>query len=123
MGKLHLILLMLFSCGVACSEPSVATGTKSWTPSESLISEIEAKLDMPAKSFPLNTYVRYFAGEVADNRRLVVGEFLHDPENAGVRIVEREKMPDVLDGGCGVINLKYDIERKEIIAFFCNGEA
>ncbi len=123
MRKLYWILPMLFSCGVACSEPSDATAGRSWTPSKALISEIEASLDMPAKAFPLDTYVRYFAGEVADNRRLVVGEFLHDPENAGVRIVEREKMPEVLDGGCGVVNLKYDIERKEVLAFFCNGEA
>lgn len=78
---------------------------------------------MPPNAFPLNTYVRYFAGEVADDRRLIVGTFLHDPENAGIRIVEREKIPEVLDGGCDVVNLKYDIERKEVLALFCNGEA
>lgn len=93
------------------------------TPSTSLVAEIEASLKMPSKAFPLDTYVRYFAGEVADDRRLVVGTFLHDPKNAGVRIVEREKMPEVLDGGCSVVNLKYDMERKEVLALFCNGEA
>lgn len=113
----------MISCAAACSGPSDAAADGSWTPSKTLVSEVEASLKMPPNAFPLNTYVRYFAGEVADDRRLIVGTFLHDPENAGIRIVEREKIPEVLDGGCDVVNLKYDIERKEVLALFCNGEA
>jgi hypothetical protein len=88
-----------------------------------LVSEVEASLELPEGAFPLNTYVRHFAGVAIEERRVVVGTFLQDPDGAGVRIVDLKKMPKVLDGGCDVINLKYDIERKKVLELFCNGEA
>jgi hypothetical protein len=123
MRKLYWLLPSLFTFGVACSGSSGAAAQRPWTPTMALVSEVEASLELPEGAFPLNTYVRHFAGVAIEERRVVVGTFLQDPDGAGVRIVDLKKMPKVLDGGCDVINLKYDIERKKVLELFCNGEA
>lgn len=80
-------------------------------------------MTMPQMASPLNTYVRYFSGEFMGGRRIVIGTFVYDPQNADVRIVAPKQMPKILDGGCDIINLTYDVDQKQILTLFCNGES
>ncbi|HWX65502.1 MAG TPA: hypothetical protein VNZ27_03650 [Rhodanobacter sp.] len=52
---------------------------------------------------------------------MLIGEFVFGDEEPGVRVVSPEKAPKILDGGCSVVNLKYDVEKKKVLAIFCNG--
>ena len=41
----------------------------------------------------------------------------------GVHIVPFKELPKVLDGGCGVIRLTYDVKVKRVVTMFCGGVA
>lgn len=87
-----------------------------------LISGVESELVMPADSKGIKYYLRYYANEYEDGH-ILVGVFVANPNDSGIRIVSLEKMPKILDGGCRVIKLKYDIIRSKVISIFCNGIA
>jgi len=113
---------LIFSL-MGCSAPKNALADDAWKPSASLVAAIESQLSMPSKSRSKETYVRYFAGIMIEGRWFVVGVFLYDPANAAVRLVDISNLPEVHDGGCDVVNLRYDVEREEVVSIFCNGEA
>lgn len=92
-------------------------------PQKLLIFDIEAKLTLPRKAFPLSSYVRYYTGRIEKGHRILLGSFLHRPKSAGVRIISKDKMFYVYDGGCSVVTLKYDIDTNMLLSLFCNGEA
>lgn len=78
-------------------------------------------LDIARGQQPLPAYARYYSGQAAHGHHLLIGEFVFGDEEPGVRVVSPEKAPKILDGGCSVVNLKYDVEKKKVLAIFCNG--
>ncbi|GLQ97281.1 hypothetical protein [Dyella mobilis] len=110
-------VLLLFTVVARAGE---APGTSQWIPTAQQISAVEAQLVMPSGSKPLPVYTRYYYGQIVLGRHLLIGEFVLG-KGRGFRIVSPNKAPQVLDGGCSVVNLKYDIERKKAVAIFCNG--
>jgi len=93
----------------------------SWKPTRQLITIIESSLILPEGTYPLSSYVRYYAGEVADQKRLVRGIFLYQKTFGKVEIVESGRLPHVLDGGCSVVNLLYSVDERRVISFSCQG--
>jgi hypothetical protein len=98
-----------------------AGGVSTWTPTVPLIRQVESRLALPDGSKALPTYARYYYGTLEHGRRLLVGEFVSAPKQPGVHVVKPGQTPKILDGGCSVINLKYDTEKKMVIALFCDG--
>lgn len=94
-----------------------------WTPPASLIAEMEERLAMPMHASPLKSYLRYYSGITVKNRRMIVGIFLLDVDHAGIKITDVDNLPRVFDGGCEVINVKYDVRKKRVVEIFCNGVA
>lgn len=104
------------------SSTATAGQAATWTPTPALIAEVEAHLVLPDGAGPLDQYGRYYYGDVKHGRRVLVGEFVQvsDP---GVHIVAPTQAPRILDGGCSVINLVYDMAEKKVTPLFCNGSA
>lgn len=109
--------------GLVHSMVDAAPNNTVWDPPPSLIAVIEEHIAMPVHASPLKSYVRYYSGVTTNNRRMVIGKFLLDTVHAGIKISEINGVPRVLDGGCSVVNLKYDVRKKKIVAIFCNGVA
>lgn len=86
---------------------------------------------MPEGADPLDRYVRYYSGEWVDGARRVRGVFLVASIAAltqrggvtGIRVVTSDDLPDISDGGCGVIELEYDVASDHVISLACHGSA
>jgi hypothetical protein len=54
----------------------------------------------------------------------VLGELVLNDKSKGVHIVDsQDKFPGIVDGGCGIIHLSYDIRSNKITKIECNGLA
>lgn len=78
---------------------------------------------MPKGAAPLNTFTREYAGRIERGHRLIVGLY----SGSGGKIVI-EKSPaelnhTTLDGGCGIVNVEYDLTIHRIVDIRCHGEA
>lgn len=89
-----------------------------------MIAAVEAHLTLPEGSQPIGSYSRYYYGRTEHGHRVLVGTFVPgnlDGASPGVHIVSPAKAPQILDGGCSVVNLVYDPAHKKVMALFCNG--
>lgn len=102
---------------VSCAERE----PPSWEPTRQLIKSVESSLILPQGMYPLSSYIRYYAGEVADQKRLVRGVFLYQKTFGKVEIVESGRLPHILDGGCGVVDLIYSVDERRVISISCQG--
>jgi hypothetical protein len=121
-----------FTVGVSAALLTSAACTAS--PSiQTEIAVLEASAIMPDGAAPLDSYARFYSvlpnsiegtfvhsdmlGHVLDRRvvqrRLAPNVFLVDPAN----------LPIIMDGGCGVLTLQYDRQRRERVRPVCNGMA
>ncbi|AGK47507.1 hypothetical protein BTI_2233 [Burkholderia thailandensis MSMB121] len=115
---LRIVVLASLSVGME----SRAQPIHEWTPTASLISKVESKISMPPGTL-LNSYTRYYYGLLQHRHRLLVGIFVRDGGTSTVHITSQEKAPAIFEGGCDVVNLKYDVDADKVLAVFCNGRA
>src|SRR5471032_79553 len=93
------------------------------------IAKLESIVRIPAgpgsAPIPLAQYQRYYTGIVVHGRRMISGEFVvFGGQKPGIFPVGREEdFPGIMDGGCGVVHLLYDIAAKRITEIGCNGVA
>lgn len=118
--------LALSWIGAAWSDPGTPPHS-GWTPTASLIVEVESQIRMPPRT-ALNSYRRYYYGIIQNDHRILIGiflrrGFLRRDEQPGVEITSEPKAPAISDGGCGVVNLEYDVDQKQTLTIFCNGVA
>ncbi len=94
-------------------------------PSEKMqnITRIEATLKMPTGTRPLVSYVRYYANVVEGNRRYVNATYVYDGTSGRIVVVDVDKLPRIFDGGCDVIELRYDLDQEKFIFVRCGGVA
>ena len=96
---------------------------ESWSPDTALVAKVEKELVLPRSSKPLKEYKRYYFGILSGKERILGAVFVYKEGEAGALIVKEAEAPQILDGGCGVIHLKYDVDGQKVISLFCNGEA
>lgn len=121
-GMSALIFFTLISVAAALlGEAKASEKNCAWTPTAELVDKIEAGLEMP-RGHPLKTYRRYYSGEVSRGRHVVIAVFLKSNQ-PGVDVVPRDKLPRILDGGCSVMHLRYDVESQKVLMLICNGVA
>jgi hypothetical protein len=98
---------MVAACALlACSSGHGAASA--WVPTLADIHEVESQLRLPAAAAPLKTCTREYAGRIESGHHIVVGVL----SGSGGHIVidKSTDVPDVtFDGGCGIINVKYDL--------------
>jgi hypothetical protein len=94
-----------------------------WVPTANDIKELEGKVQMPKGAAPLNTFTREYAGRIEHGHRLIVGLY----SGSGGRIIidksPAELSDTTLDGGCGIVNVEYDLTIHRIVDIRCHGEA
>lgn len=85
-----------------------------------LMNDIERQLQLPKRAQPLQDYDRFYA--LGPRGKRVIGVYVLS-SNAGQRrwLEDYRKLPSILDGGCSIVNVRYDIAAKNIEAAFCNG--
>jgi hypothetical protein len=90
--------------------------------------KIEKHLIAKHSDIDLNRYARFY---VHDNFVSVSAVYLfanpgYEPsqgEVGHVYWVSTNELPDIMDGGCSVINLKYNTITDKLVSVFCNGDA
>jgi hypothetical protein len=107
--------LVAFESGEAAGSP--------WVPTANDIKELEGKVQMPKGAAPLNTFTREYAGRIERGHRLIVGLY----SGSGGKIVIDKSPADLndttLDGGCGIVNVEYDLTIHRVVDIRCHGEA
>jgi hypothetical protein len=107
--------LVGFQSGQAAGSP--------WVPTPNDIKELEGKVQMPKGAAPLNTFTREYAGRIERGHRLIVGLY----SGSGGKIVidksPAELNDTTLDGGCGIVNVEYDLTIHRVVDIRCHGEA
>ncbi len=109
------ILSGLTSVGCAAAE-SV------WTPDRKVIEEIEHTVSLPAEAKPIVQYSRYYAGAVRHGVRVVVGTWITGLDVSRI-VPSGADLPVIYDGGCGIVNIEYDVKGHRFIKVYCNGVA
>jgi hypothetical protein len=102
---------------VKCARPGA------WTPSNGQIAELEGLLRRSGNgAYALQNYARHYAGATENGRRIIVGVLVIPKrgDTAGIYIVSEVEFPRLLDGGCSVVTVRYDLSSNEIEAP-CNG--
>jgi hypothetical protein len=113
---------------------SACTQDAAWVPDSQAINELESVVQLPdwgrSTAFPnghkpdVAEYARFYAGSVSNGRHMILAEFVHVPGYAGVHMVPTARdFPVIMDGGCHIINIRYDADAKRIEKFTCNGMA
>ena len=89
-----------------------------------LMDRIEREVRLPDGAGPLASYARSYAWQQrADGFRKVVAVYDSLTGAApGRRWVAETEFPLVMDGGCGLISLSYDVAAQRIEHVTCNGE-
>jgi hypothetical protein len=126
------LLALLLAC--ACTQ-APAQDNRSAPPSpglnaveteqEQLMERIEREVRLPEGSGALSSYARYYAWQQReDGVRKVVAVYDNlTGAPSGRRWVAETDFPLVMDGGCGLISLSYDVAAQRIEHVTCNGEA
>jgi hypothetical protein len=94
-----------------------------WQPSLATIKKIESQLKLPKSAYSLKRYKRFYAGEIVDGKKVIVGIFLFNGKVRGVEITDLLHMPVVFDGGCSVLDFKFLIDENQVALLECHGEA
>jgi hypothetical protein len=105
---------LLFLCALAaCAD---AQGGRE----EAVMASIEASIRLPAGAGDLESYERVYAW--AQSGRKVSAVYFTGGV-PGRRWVEASQLPLIMDGGCGVITLTYDVASSRVEGIGCNGLA
>ena len=84
------------------------------------MTEIEQQLQMPPGAEQIAKYDRYYMRQAPDT---VVGTFVGSGERGERKWVSSiDQLPAIDDGGCGVVNIIFDLKTKKSTTF-CNGVA
>jgi hypothetical protein len=95
-----------------------------WRPDDRVLTQLESSIRLPPEAHPLPAYARYYAGTAEAGRRLVRGVLMLPIDRpASIYVVAPGALPETYDGGCGVIELEYDVASEVIVALACHGNA
>lgn len=119
MQKLKYFIAIL---GVTLAVKFTDAAERVWMPSLKQIKNMESVMVMPENAPQLTRYKRYYSGIVENSEKIIVGILVVDNHSATINIVNPRALPQVLDGGCDVVNIRYSVAKKKILTIFCNGE-
>jgi hypothetical protein len=118
MNGLKVAVMIAASALLACSS---GHGTESArVPTLADIQDVESHLRLPAAAAPLKTYTREYAGRVESGHHIVVGDLFG---TGGHIVIDKstDVPDDTFDGGCGIINVKYDLTAHKLLRLECHG--
>jgi hypothetical protein len=123
-----LAILLALGCGQAPAQnnrsasPAAPAATAE---QEAIMDRIERDVRLPRNADALASYARYYAWQQrSDGTRKVVAVWQSlTGERPGRHWVTESEFPVIMDGGCGVITLSYDVGAEQIEHVSCNGYA
>ena len=124
-------MLMTPILALALGMPLIGGKHESATlPSNSDISYIEAKINMPDEApGPLSSYERYYAWTVDNGKKYIHAEYVFgdllgaakpDPKGPHVHPVTEDQIPNISNGGCGVIIFYFNPRGDHTPSLYCN---
>lgn len=126
---LHRVGILLAVCAIGACVATSASNETIMDPQMTsrvplpLVETIEAALAMPVGAHPLSSYVRYYAQHTVKKNLFIVATFVKRDSAGKIEIVDFDQLPQMFDGGCDVIKLRYAVSEKKVISLLCNGEA
>lgn len=118
----RLRLMARLICAISVFASVQALGLR-WVPTANDITELEGKVQMPKGAAPLSTFTREYAGRIEHGHRLIVGLYSGSGGNVVIHQFPEELQDTTLDGGCGVVNVVYDLKLHRIVDVRCHGQA
>jgi hypothetical protein len=99
-------------------------------PSLSEIQAVEAKVRMPRGAAALRKYFRYYYLTARAEGRSISGVYIAEgwfrssemPVGRVIVVSGVADVPDVEDGGCGVVYVEYDSRRAAVVSASCSAE-
>lgn len=90
-----------------------------------IMDRIERDVRLPEGAGPLVSYARYYAWQQReDGIRKVIAVYVQLEGHApGRRWVAENELPLIMDGGCSLVGLSYNVAAQRIDNVGCNGEA
>jgi hypothetical protein len=115
-----IIVILLAACGSPPPGPDKPAADAADTAQRiAIMNAIDLGVALPKGAGPLASYERHYAWDDAEHRR-VRAVFLSS-DLPGRSWQPLETMPFVLDGGCSVITIVFDVARNAIASVACNG--
>lgn len=92
---------------------------------QAIMERIEREVRLPEGAGALASYARYYAWQQRDDGvRKVIAVYVNvTGESPGRYWVAENALPVIMDGGCGIISLSYDVAAGRIEHVACNGLA
>jgi hypothetical protein len=92
---------------------------------QALMARIEARVVMPRGADPIAGYRRTYAWDPhAPPGSRVLAVYMRTDANWTQRLwVAADQLPVVMDGGCGIVTLTYDVANDRVERIGCNGLA
>ena len=87
------------------------------------IRHIEVELTRPREALPLDSYVRYYSSKTVAGETIVLGRFVYKGGQGRIVQVRHDQMPQIMDGGCNVIEMRYSSTTRRVLSIFCHGVA
>lgn len=107
-------------------------GSNAQPPSRSEIEFIESHVSLPGDSLgPIAKYQRYYAWTIDNGKKYIYAVYIFDglltsqqldSEARHVHAVSEHEMPNVSNGGCGVITFYADPNKDRTPSLYCNAE-
>lgn len=118
------MMRLALSLALATSISTAATAVESATdePTIADVATLERVVRLPPRAEPIHAYARYYTLGAEDGRAILVGTYLLNAPDPPGRYI-RSVPVWVLDGGCSVVNVRFDLAKKRVVGAFCNGVA
>ncbi|MGQ3017482.1 hypothetical protein [Phenylobacterium sp.] len=123
-GQALLMMRLALSLVLATSISTAAT-TVEGAASEPTIADVaalERVVRLPPAAEPIDAYARYYSLVAEDGRAMLIGTYLLNAPDPPGRYI-RSVPVLVLDGGCSVVNVRFDLAKRRVVGAFCNGVA
>ena len=89
-----------------------------WTLDSAVVRTLEAKILMPGGAQRIEAYTRYYEPGYDNGRRIVFGVLT---ANGDKQIHTSGNLPIILDGGCSVVKLAFDVAASQMMYIACGG--
>jgi len=118
-SKARLILLFgLLATGIGFDLPAAKSQPyPPWTLDPAIVRQLEARAVMPEGTKPIDAYTRYYVPGYDHERRVVYGLL----KEGGDKRIHLSNGPIIMDGGCSVVELIFDVTAGQVTSIKCNG--
>jgi hypothetical protein len=114
--------VLSIAIAVSISNAALASENTADQPTNADVIALERTVHLPKGARSLRAYARYYALSHEDGRSILVGTYLLDAPDAPGRYL-RATPVEVLDGGCSVVTVRFDLTARRVVGAFCNGVA